>query len=195
MQRAELIDPKDGSSQACGIQMPRLSMILYRQASLPSGMIYEGRRKSTSGGPNMTLEESLKLERYKLVTERQKYFTDLAKGTFNYYARTFASFAVGAIALVSLKRKLSIEAEVIAGIIQMIAILLTLIAIGSIVQVAFCLKRWYGFRDAECEINPLCPRPESWAILFEGMYGLGIGASIIVIWWGVRYITFILGKL
>jgi hypothetical protein len=143
----------------------------------------------------MTFDESLKLERYKLVTERQKYFTNLAKETFNYYTRTFALFAAGAVALVSLKRQLNIEADVIANLVHMIAILLTLIAVGSIVQVVFCLKRWYGFRDAECEINSVCPKPESWACLFEGMYGLGIGVSIIVIWWGVHYITFILGKL
>ena len=143
----------------------------------------------------MTFEESLILERYKLVTERQKYFTDFARDTFNSYTTIFAAFAAGAVTLVSLKKQLEIDAPVVTALLQTIAVLLTLAAALSIAQIEFCLKRWYGFRNAECEINPQVPKPETWAGVFEGMYGLGIAASVGVAWWGVKYFQAILDKL
>jgi hypothetical protein len=143
----------------------------------------------------MPLEENLKIERYKLVTERQKYFTDLAKDTFTSYSKMFAAFAAGAVALVSLKKQLGIEPSVVNALLQAIAVLLTLAAVLSIGQILFCLRRWYGFRHAECEINPEAPRPESWAWLFEGMYCVGMGVSVIFAWWGVRHFEAILAKL
>ena len=51
----------------------------------------------------MGTEDDLKIERYKLVTDRQKYFTDLARESFSYYTRVFVWFAGGAVALISLK--------------------------------------------------------------------------------------------
>ncbi len=77
----------------------------------------------------------------------------------------------------------------------MIAILLTFAAVISIAQIIFCLLRWYGFRYAECEINPKSPKPEPWAWLFEGMYAFGILVSIGVAWWGVDYIAVVLNTL
>lgn len=142
----------------------------------------------------MTFEESLTLERYKLVTERQKYFTDLAKDTFNSYTTIFAAFAGGAVALVSSKKQLGIEPAVVAALLQMIAVLLTLTAVFTVIQIVFCLKRWYGFRKAECMINPKVPKPENWAWLFEGMYCFGIVLSSAFAWWGFHYLDAILGK-
>ena len=143
----------------------------------------------------MSLEEDLKVERYKLVTERQKYFTDLAKDTFTSYSKMFAAFAAGAVALVSLKKQLGMEPSVVNALLEAIAVLLTLAAVLSICQIVFCLLRWYGFRDAECEINPEAPRPEYWAWLFEGMYCFGIGVSVVFAWWGVRHFGVILAQL
>ena len=45
----------------------------------------------------MTMEENLKLERYKMVTERQKYFTDLARDSFASYIKVFTYLCAGAI--------------------------------------------------------------------------------------------------
>lgn len=81
------------------------------------------------------------------------------------------------------------------ALLQAIAVLLSLAAVLSIGQILFCLRRWYGFRHAECEINPEAPRPESWAWLFEGMYCVGMGVSVIFAWWGVRHFEAILAKL
>ena len=107
----------------------------------------------------------------------------------------FAAFAAGAVALVSLKKQLGIEPSVVNALLQAIAVLLTLAAVLSIGQISFCLRRWYGFRYAECEINPDAPRPENWAWLFEGMYCLGMVVSVIFAWWGVRHFEAILAKL
>jgi len=143
----------------------------------------------------MTFKESLKLERYKLVTERQKYFTDLARDSFKSYTRTFAGFAAGALMLVSLKKQLSLDAADVTALLQAIAVVLTLAAIISIAQTIFCLVRWYGFRKAECDINPECPKPEWWACLFEVMYCLGILVSVCIAWLGVCYFKSILPKI
>ena len=135
----------------------------------------------------MTLQESLRLERYKLVTERQKYFTELAKETFNSYARTFVAFTAGAVTLISLKTQLRLAPDVVLGLLQAIAALLSLVAVISIGQIVFCLVRWYGFRNAECQINPECPKPEWWAWIFEGLYSVGIAVSVGITWWGVAH--------
>ena len=55
----------------------------------------------------MTLDEELKLERYKLVTDRQKYFTNLARDAFTSYVKIFTTLAIGAITLLSAKSKLN----------------------------------------------------------------------------------------
>lgn len=49
----------------------------------------------------MILVDKLKLERYKLVTDRQKYFTNLAKNSFGYYIKAFIYLCAGAITLIS----------------------------------------------------------------------------------------------
>lgn len=140
----------------------------------------------------MTFEESLKLERYKFVTGRLGYFTDLAKETFTSFARTFVAFVAGAVTLISLRKQLGLDPMVVIALLDTIAVLLTFIAVISIGQIGFCLKRWYGFRAAECAINPEVPRAERWAWLFEGMYCLAMVAAIVVVWWGINHFEAVL---
>ena len=143
----------------------------------------------------MNYKESLKLERYKFVTLRQGYFTDLSKETFITYSKIFSSFIAGAITLISVRIKLDLDQSLVNSLLKAIAILISFIGVISIFQIIFCLKRWYGFRYAECDINPDCPRPEFWAWLFEGFYILGIVASIIVVWWGIHIFIPILNQI
>jgi hypothetical protein len=145
-----------------------------------------------SGAIHVTFEESLKLERYKFVTGRQGYFTDLAKETFSSFARTFAAVVAGAVTLISLRKQLELDSTVVIALLDAIAVLLTLAAGISIAQIVFCLNRWYGFRRAECEINSSVPIPEPWAWLFEGMYCLAILAAILVAWWGINHFEVVL---
>ena len=133
----------------------------------------------------MSIKEDLRLERYKFVINRQGYFTDLAKQTFNSYTRIFFAFVAGAVTLISLRNRLHLDDSVVIALLDAIALLLSLTAAISIFQISFCLKRWYGFRAAECSINPEVPIPEGWAWLFEGMYCVAIIASVLVAWCGV----------
>ena len=63
--------------------------------SKEGGIVLEERRSflilSVEGTTKhyMNDDEELKLERYKVITERQKYFTELAKDTFNIYLKIF----------------------------------------------------------------------------------------------------------
>lgn len=140
----------------------------------------------------MTFDESLKLERYKFVTGRLGYFTDLAKETFTSFTRTFAVFIAGAFTLISTRRQLDLDPTVVIAVLDAIAVLLTLAAMISVAQIVFCLKRWYGFRAIERVINPDVSRPERWAWLFEGMYCLAIVAAIVVAWWGTNHFEVVL---
>jgi hypothetical protein len=130
----------------------------------------------------VSLKDDLKLERYKLVTDRQKYFTELAKDTFNSYVRVFVTFAGGAVALIYFENP-----QVIIALLKVIALLLSLVAVISVGQIFFCLVRWYGLRSTECEINPDCPKPEWWAWIYEGLYMLAIGGSIFLAWTGFEH--------
>jgi hypothetical protein len=140
----------------------------------------------------VSLKDDLKLERYKLVTDRQKYFTELARDTFNSYVRIFVTFAGGAVALIYFKKQLEVDPKVIVALLQAIAYLLTLVAVISVGQIFFCLVRWYGLRETECQINPDCPKPEWWAWIFEGLYALAISGSIYVAWLGFDHFETIL---
>jgi hypothetical protein len=132
----------------------------------------------------MTLEENLKLERYKMVTDRQKYFTDLARDSFASYIKVFTYLFAGAITLVSTRSSLQIDAKLLIQLIKGITVLATFLGVVAAGQISFCLIRWYGFRKTEAEINTECPDAEWWAWLFEGLYIFFIAISILVAWFG-----------
>jgi len=135
----------------------------------------------------VSLADELKLERYKLITGLQRYFTELAKDAFQSYVRIFVTFAGGAVGLVYFQAQLEVNPTIIVALLRAIAYLLTLVAIVIIGQITFCLVRWYGLRRTESEMNPDCPEPEWWAWIFEGLYVVVIGASIFVVWYGFEY--------
>ena len=130
----------------------------------------------------MSLDDSLKLERYKLVTDRQKYFTELARSSFAEYMKVFTGLAAGAIVLVSAKSKLDLKPEHARLLIIAIAGLVTLLGVLAIGQIVFCLVRWYGYRRAENEVNENAPLIKSWFWVFEVLYCVAIGLSILAGW-------------
>ena len=133
----------------------------------------------------MELEKNLKLERYKLVTDRQKYFTELSRDAFGTYLKVFIGLSAGLITLVSAKSPLQIDYKVLSQLITGIGILITFLGISISVQICFFLIRWYGFRRAEKEINPDSPDVKRWAWIFEGFYIFMICTSVVVIWIGI----------
>jgi hypothetical protein len=143
----------------------------------------------------MTLEEQLKLERYKLVTDRQKYFTELARSSFASYIKVFTYLCAGAITLISVRSSLQIDAKLLLQLIKGIAILVTFLGVVSSGQIVFCLVRWYGFHRAEAEINKECPKAERWAWIFEGLYIVAIVISIFAAWFGSSILGLIIQTL
>ncbi|MBN8443678.1 MAG: hypothetical protein J0M28_18545 [Thauera sp.] len=141
----------------------------------------------------MDFRESMIYERYKVVTSRQLYLVDLTKDTFASYARTLAAFVAGSITLVSVAEKLELSPAVALDLVRAIVVFLSFAALLSVAQIVFCMKRWFEYRKAECEINPDAPAPEWWACLFEAMYALAIFGSVGLIWWGYFYIGSTLG--
>ena len=130
----------------------------------------------------MNLEDNLKLERYKLVTDRQKYFTELTRETFASYMKIFTALAVAGITLVSAKSQLNIPPKLLFPLLYGIVLLITFLGAAAIGQIIFCLNRWKGYRDAEGKINPNSPEIKSWWWVFEGLYCLAIGISLIAVW-------------
>lgn len=130
----------------------------------------------------MDLKDSLRLERYKLVTERQRYFTELARDSFASYIRLLAGLTAGGITLVSTRSKLELMPQVVVQLVDAIVYLVTFLGCVAIVQILFCLARWRGFRRAESEINPDTPPPDWWWWLFETMYACAIAFSIYLAW-------------
>jgi len=133
----------------------------------------------------MNLEDSLKLERYKLVTSRQAWVMDVARGVYIGYATTVAAFVGGALTLVlTVKQTSALKPEIVESILFMIAVFITCVAVVSTFQIAFCTWRWYEYRVAECKIYPEAPSPESWAKYFELAFVVLMGASVALIWVG-----------
>lgn len=130
----------------------------------------------------MEMEEELKIERYKLVTDRQKYFTELSRNAFASYIKIFTGLIAGAITIISAKAKLGLEPKLLIPIIDGLVYLVSFLGLLTILQIIFCLARWKGYRRAECKINPDSPKVKSWWWLFEGLYCLAILISIIAAW-------------
>lgn len=130
----------------------------------------------------MSVEDDLKLERFKLVTDRQKYFTELARGTFASYVKVFTALAVAGIMLISARSKLDLRPDMVPRLVYAVAGLVTFLGIVSIGQIVFCLVRWKGYRKAEQEINPDSPRMKRWWWVFEGLYCVTIAISTVAVW-------------
>jgi hypothetical protein len=124
------------------------------------------------------LADSLKIERYKFVTDRQKYFTELARDAFASYVRLFSGLGAGAVALVSTWNKLEIKPDFLIFLIQVILSLVTILGFVASAQIVFCLTRWRGYRQGERAVNPDSPTSgRSWWI-FEALYIAAILAII-----------------
>ncbi|MHC5054286.1 MAG: cytochrome b family protein [Planctomycetota bacterium] len=130
----------------------------------------------------MSLVHDLKLERYKLVTDRQKYFTELARSAFATYLKVFTGLAGATIALISAKSKLDITQQLLRSLVDSVALLVSFLGVVSIGQIIFCLVRWHGFRRAEIKVNSDSPPLKSWFWVFEGLYCLAIAISVGAVW-------------
>lgn len=72
-------------------------------------------------GDHMSIDDDLKLERYKLVADRQKYFTELARASFEAYTKVFVTLSAGSIALVSARSSLGVQQSFcfnLSGVLQ-----------------------------------------------------------------------------
>lgn len=133
----------------------------------------------------MTLDESLKLERYKLVTSRQAWVVDVARGVFTGYATTLAAFVGGAVSLTfATNAVVRLGPTTVTEILFLVATFISCVAVASAFQIAFCLWRWYEFREAECKLYSAAPHPESWAKYFELAFIGMMGASVALVWVG-----------
>jgi len=134
----------------------------------------------------MTLEENLKLERYKLVTDRQKYFTELARESFTSYMKVLTGLTAGSITLISLKSTLELKIPLLSKILYLVAALVTFLGIVSVLQIFFCLARWKGYRQAEIQIYADSPPIKWWYWVFETLYCIAIITSIIAVWFAAH---------
>ena len=133
----------------------------------------------------MTLDENLKLERYKLVTDRQKYFTELARESFSFYMKMLTGLVAGSITLISLKSTLELRIPLLSKILCLVAALITFLGIVSIFQIIFCLARWKGYRQAEIQIYKESPPIKWWYWVFETLYCVAIIISIASVWFAI----------
>ena len=130
----------------------------------------------------MDQPDSLKLERYKFVTDRQKYFTDLARDAFASYARFFTGLVAGGILLVSTRNRLELQPDVVLYLVHGIVYLVSFLGFVASAQIIFCLARWRGFRGAERKINSDSPPIRWWWWVFEVLYVLAIVFPVVAAW-------------
>lgn len=143
----------------------------------------------------MDITDELRLARYKLVNDRQKYFTELAKGTFASFVKIFTALLAGAIALVSAKSQLNLKPGLLFPLLRWITYLVTFLGVACICQIIFCLARWKGYRVSERGINPDSPPIKSWWWMFEGLYCLVIGVAIAVVWVMLRHLALVIEEI
>lgn len=128
---------------------------------------------TTKGNASMNEQpvKSLASQRLTIAVERQRYMSDMAKDTFNYFTKLFASMAAGAFAVVSLREKLDMHPATLDIIFSGITILIGVVGILSILQILFCLWRWFQYRTIEYNLtNDPAVRPSGSAAFFELAY-------------------------
>jgi hypothetical protein len=123
----------------------------------------------------MEIAEALKLERYKFVVDRQKYFTELAREAFGSYVKLFSALAGGGITLVSAGNKLELSAELLRHLITALVYLAAILAFVASAQIVFCLARWWGYRKAERRILPSSPEEKWWWWVYEALHSRNLG--------------------
>ncbi len=128
----------------------------------------------------MPFQDELNIERFKSIIDRQKYFTELARDTFNLYIKAFIYIITGAIALISLREKFTIPVNILHRLVNILLLLIYIIAIASTAQIIFCLVRWYKLKDDEMTINSNAKK-EWWAWIYEGIYIVTILISILIV--------------
>ena len=136
----------------------------------------------------MDFDDELKLERFKILTDRQKYFTELSRDTYNLYLKTFIYIVTAGVALVSLQEKFNIPVGILTRLLNILILLLIIVGISAIIQIVFCLVRWYKLKADESKINSNAV-VEWWAWIYEGLYVVTILASILIILLNRNYIS------
>ncbi len=122
---------------------------------------------------DMTEEEyknQLKLERYRTISSRTRYFTDVAKDTFFLYVKVFVGLMAGLIAILTAKVPLDLRPDTIIQLAEGIFSILLFVGVGFVFQIIFCLVRWYQHRFWENELFDDIPKPVWWAFIFEAIY-------------------------
>lgn len=134
---------------------------------------------------SLSFDESLQLERYKLVTSRQAWVVDVARSVFTGYVTIFAGFVAGAVTLATATNSVArLGPRLVEEALLLVAIFITCVSLASTIQISFCLWRWYEFRNAECKIYRAAPKPEAWAVAFELGFIAMMGASAALVWFG-----------
>ena len=130
----------------------------------------------------MELHECFTLERYRLATERQTYYTALARDAFAGYAKFVAMITLGGVALISARDSLGLDRAMMPDLIRVLAYVVTFLGIVAVVQIAFALIRWRWFRQVESQIDPGTPRvPPVWW-LSDALYIIIVAGSVWSIW-------------
>src|SRR5688572_6549623 len=116
-------------------------------------------------------DHSLLSQRLSIAVERQRYMSDMAKDTFNYFTKLFASMAAGAFTVLSLREQLKLPAATLELIFSGITVLIVVVGILSVLQIIFCLWRWFGYRSIEYRLSgDPAIKPDWRAALFELAY-------------------------
>jgi hypothetical protein len=130
----------------------------------------------------MSLDDDLRVERYKLVTDRQKYFTELARSSFGSYVKVLTGLAMASVTLFSTRNQLRIDVSVFNKLIYAVAALTSFWGIIAIAQIVFCLVRWIGYRRAEISVCKDSPPIKPWWWIFETLYCVFIACSSVAVW-------------
>jgi hypothetical protein len=136
----------------------------------------------------MTYSDELKIERYKIIKDRQKYFTELAKNAYDLYLKTFIYIVTGAMALLSFKEKINVQGKVLEKVMKILILLIYVVGFAAIFQILFCLVRWYALKSEEKEFVHTFKK-EWWAFIYEGIYVTIILTSMAIIYCNRSYLN------
>ena len=141
------------------------------------------------------LLSSLALERYKFVTDRQRYYTELARHACASYARFLAALTVGTVALIASTGLLHLPSPLVRRLVDLVGYLLTFLGCVAIVQMLVSLVRWRGYRHAETKISPDTPPAGRWWWLPETLYATAVAVSVLCIWLARTWLPELIGPL
>jgi hypothetical protein len=128
------------------------------------------------------LHDGFVLERYKLLVERERYCTVMARDAFATYGKFVVVVALGAVAMVSARESLGLDKTLMPQLLKFLGALVAFLAFIAVAQIVIAMVRQYTLHEAQRGIDADVRRMRRTWWVVDAVYLAIIVASLLYAW-------------